>query len=269
MNNEIVRVPGNPISVRPTDTDDQLLELWLHGRSPHTQRAYRADAKRLHLRTGKRLHQITLSDLQAFADDLELQQLAAATRHRRLAAIKSLFTFAHRLGYLPFDVARPLRLPPIKDTLAQRLLDESDVQRLTDCDCHLLVCVADAEEPKFRAVIERHGYEFCGRLIWYFGPVHGVRDARNDGFLQEHLSILCYRRGKAAIQSSISSVIHCPRELGRTNTQEKPLALLKRLIEVTTAPGDLVCAPFCTTGQTETAAGELGRRFVTLDPAGI
>lgn len=28
-----------------------------------------------------------------------------------ISAVKSLFAFGHRLGYLPFDAARPLRLP--------------------------------------------------------------------------------------------------------------------------------------------------------------
>ncbi len=28
-------------------TDQQIISLWLHGRSPHTQKAYSADVKRL------------------------------------------------------------------------------------------------------------------------------------------------------------------------------------------------------------------------------
>jgi len=44
--------------------------------------------------------------------------------------VKSLLAFGHQLGYLPFDVGRPLKLPPRKDTLAERILDEADVHRL-------------------------------------------------------------------------------------------------------------------------------------------
>ena len=40
------------------------------------------------------------------------------------------FAFGHRLGYLPFDVARPLRLPALRDFLAARILDETDVLRM-------------------------------------------------------------------------------------------------------------------------------------------
>ena len=40
--------PTPVVSVIPAQatSDEQLIELWLHGRSQHTQRAYRADAER-------------------------------------------------------------------------------------------------------------------------------------------------------------------------------------------------------------------------------
>ncbi len=115
--------------VAQADTDARLLALWLHGRSAATQRAYRADAEAFLAFVGKPLRAVTLGDLQAYADALASTQ-APASQGRRLAAVKSLCAFAHRVGYLPFDVGRPLRLPPRKATLAERILPESDVQRL-------------------------------------------------------------------------------------------------------------------------------------------
>src|SRR5438067_13036101 len=79
-------------------SDDQLLDIWLHGRSVHTQRAYRADMERFQARAGKPLPQITLADLQEFANSLG--DLAPASRYRTLSAIKSLLAFGHRIGYL-------------------------------------------------------------------------------------------------------------------------------------------------------------------------
>lgn len=115
---------------RQADSDDQLIALWLHGRSPHTQGAYRADTAQFLAFAAKPLHRITLGDIQAFADELEAEDLMPASRHRKLAALKSLFAFGHRIGYLPFDVGRPLRLPAIRDRLAERILGEPEVQRL-------------------------------------------------------------------------------------------------------------------------------------------
>ncbi len=125
-------VPFTPnLSIsREANSDEQMIELWLHGRSPHTRRAYRADASRFWSFTGVSLHQARLTDLQSFSDALEATGVAPASRNRTLSSVKSLFAFSHRLGYLPFDTAKPLRLPPLRDRLSERILDESQVQRM-------------------------------------------------------------------------------------------------------------------------------------------
>lgn len=115
---------------RQADNDAQLVELWLHGRSRHTQRAYLSDAKSFFDTVQKPLHQVTLGDLQQFADQLNESVLVPTSVHRSLSAIKSLFAFGHRLGYLQFDVARPLMLPGLRDQLAERILDEGEVHRM-------------------------------------------------------------------------------------------------------------------------------------------
>ena len=71
---------------------------------------------------------MTLADLQKFADSLP--DLAPASRYRILSAVKSLFGFGHQLGYLPFDVGRALRLPALRNRLAERILPEADVHRI-------------------------------------------------------------------------------------------------------------------------------------------
>ncbi len=114
--------------LRQADSDPRLIEMWLHGRSSHTQRAYAADIARLLAFTSRPLQQTRLTDLQAFADSLG--ELAGASRARVLSSVKSLLGFGHRLGYLPFDVGRALRLPRRKDTLAQRILTEEQVLRM-------------------------------------------------------------------------------------------------------------------------------------------
>jgi len=46
---------------------------------------------------------------------------------------------------------------------------------------------------------------------------------------------------------------------------QKPVALLKRMIQASTKPGDLVVDPFAGSGTTGEAAGDLGRRFLLVD----
>jgi integrase/recombinase XerD len=108
----------------------QTIGLWLHGKSAQTQRAYRRDLERLLTFTDKPLVETTLADLQAFADSLT--DLAESSRTRTLAAVKSLFAFAskHLACVYPANIGAALKLPPVRDRLAGRILDEGSVQQL-------------------------------------------------------------------------------------------------------------------------------------------
>lgn len=103
-------------------TQEDVIRQWLHGRSPHTQRAFAADVARLR----QPIETLTLTDLQAFAESLN----EGASRHRAVAAVKSLLSFAYRIGFVSQDAGRLLRLPPVRPRLAERILPEADVLRM-------------------------------------------------------------------------------------------------------------------------------------------
>ena len=109
-------------------SDDHLLQLWLDGRSPHTVRAYGSDASAFLAHAGLPLRYVTIGHVQAYG--ASLAALSTATRARRLSTVKSLLSFAHRVGYVTFNVGAPVRLPPIKATLAERIVSEDDVLAL-------------------------------------------------------------------------------------------------------------------------------------------
>ncbi len=122
--------------VRQAHSDEQVIALWLHGRSPHTQKAYAGDIVRFFKHVDKQLTHITLGDLQGFADSLIDENLKPASQHRILAAVKSLITFAHKIGYLKYDVSKPLRVPKFRDELAERIMTEAEVQRIIGMENH-------------------------------------------------------------------------------------------------------------------------------------
>jgi integrase/recombinase XerD len=128
MEIEVVRPVDILAGALEASDDDHLIELWLYERSPHTQRAYRADVGRFLAWAGKPLHGVTLADLQNFARTLT--EGADASRYRTLSAIKSLLAFGHRLGYLPFEVGRALRLPSVRNRLNERILSEAELHRI-------------------------------------------------------------------------------------------------------------------------------------------
>ncbi len=109
------------------DSDGRLIGLWLHGKSAATKEAYRSDlAKFSDFTDGKSLRTVTLADVQDFADFVS-GLLAPASQARLLAALKSLFAFGHQVGYLPFDVGRPVKLLSRRDERAARILSADDV----------------------------------------------------------------------------------------------------------------------------------------------
>ena len=116
------------------DSDEQLLALWLHGRSAATQRAYSSDSTRFLRFVGKPLRSIKLADVQAFADSMS--DRAPATRARAINVVKSLLSFGHRVGYLPFNVAAAVKAPPAKDTRAERILPETEIQKMLALERH-------------------------------------------------------------------------------------------------------------------------------------
>ena len=126
------------VNVIPTqaDNDQELVKLWLHGKSRHTQRYYQSDVEQFFKFSNKSLRQVILKDLQNFADHIDQQELVDGSKRRILSSVKSLISFAHKLGYLPFDISRPLILPSPKDTLAERILSSSEVKSIIDAENH-------------------------------------------------------------------------------------------------------------------------------------
>lgn len=122
-----VPAPGAGLPERAVP-DVELVRLWLHGRSAETQAAYRGDVRAFLAHAGKPLRAVTLGDLQDYADTLA--GLKPASQARKLASVRSLFAFGHRLGYLMFNLGAALRSPPVKSDLAERIMPEADVHRL-------------------------------------------------------------------------------------------------------------------------------------------
>lgn len=127
-----VQETGGAVDRRQASTDGQLIALWLHGLSPHTVRAYTFNVARFFDFAAVPLPAVTVGHVQGFADALAASGLAAGSQGRALAAVKSLLSYAHRIGYLPFNVGAVVRLPPQKDTLAERITDAPTVRHAID-----------------------------------------------------------------------------------------------------------------------------------------
>lgn len=127
---------GQPVRFTSAQSDQQLINLWLHDKASHSERAYRADVARFLTYVGKRLGEVTLEDVHAFSDTLSApgnggKPVMTPAGRRALAAVKSLMSFGQRVGYLQFNVGAAVQVKrDSQGRLAERILSESEVHRI-------------------------------------------------------------------------------------------------------------------------------------------
>jgi integrase/recombinase XerD len=131
MPNEITIIDAaNQIASAAPQSDEMIIQLFLHGRCENTRSAYDRDIAQFRKLVSTSLRMLSLAELQGYADTLASAELSASSRHRKLTAVRSLLRFAYAVGYTQFDIGRPLRLPKFQDRLSERILSEADVQRM-------------------------------------------------------------------------------------------------------------------------------------------
>lgn len=119
---------GEEMVVNAND-DHQLIGLWLATkRNGLTVDQYSRIVRGFLEFTGKRLQSTRLDDMVAYTESIG--HLRPSTQAQRIACIKSLFGFAHKVGYTRVNVAATIRAPRAKDTLNERILTEEQVLRV-------------------------------------------------------------------------------------------------------------------------------------------
>lgn len=116
-----------PVEALPpaqADDDAQMVRLWLsRSSSPNTRRNYEREARRFLAHVGKPLGSVRMGELQEYLAGLPG---SSATVALAASALKSLFTFAQEVGFLRFNIGVAVKVPPIKNTLAERIMSEAD-----------------------------------------------------------------------------------------------------------------------------------------------
>ncbi len=118
------------------NADQRLVETWSASQvSPRTRTAYRQQGARLLDRLGKPLAEATVADLQGYIAGLG--GMAPATVGLAVSSTKSVYEYGRRIGALSTSPDATLQAPPVKNVLAERILDEVGVRRMIDGEPNL------------------------------------------------------------------------------------------------------------------------------------
>ena len=130
--NSDLQIPNSQLlqnNSSPLTPNSELIQMWLHGKPVLTVKRYVFWVEDFfETIDNKPLYLVTLEDLHRWQDTLE--RYAPATRRNAIASIKSLLTFCFELGFLTFNVGKAVKPLAVKDTLNERILTETEVQKM-------------------------------------------------------------------------------------------------------------------------------------------
>ncbi len=121
-----------PAQIAQAGSDDEVIQIWIRAKgSDKTRREYKRDIALFRRFTGsKTLNRIKVGELQDYQGFLERMNYSASSQARMTAVVKSLFTFAQKIGYLQFNAAAVLKLPAKPDRRGERIISESTVMQM-------------------------------------------------------------------------------------------------------------------------------------------
>ena len=128
-------VPTAPANMSGAASDSHLIALWLEQkarRSQNTARVYEHEIGRFLEVVGKPLRAVTAQDVQRYMEHLERLELAPASQARALSTVRSLFAFALKTGYVPFNVTQVIEMPKVASTTEFNFITRDDAQALLE-----------------------------------------------------------------------------------------------------------------------------------------
>jgi integrase/recombinase XerD len=124
---------GSYSLVSRDSTDEQVVRMWLQSgkraNSTATQDVYRRVWRDFSAFVGRPLQDVTLDVLQDWTASLAGKP---ATVRTKLAAIKSLFSFCVKIGYLRMSPAAMLQAPHVPQNVSAHVVSVADLARILD-----------------------------------------------------------------------------------------------------------------------------------------
>ena len=117
--------------VTSAQSDRELILIWMADKSRTTQISFKSTIEKFLEFIDKPLSEVRLDDLQIWKRGLEAR-FKPTTVANKVLVVKSLFSFAVKVGYLPINIGSFIKPPKTKEALAEKILTVADVKRLID-----------------------------------------------------------------------------------------------------------------------------------------
>ncbi len=131
---------------------------------------------------------------------------------------------------------------------------------------HLYLFCSDHHLGAFRDEVSRVGFTVKRTLVWHKGG-GGIGDLAGDWMHETEFVLFAHKGRRDLVGKRTSNLLAIPkvRPGDMVHPTQKPVGVLRPLIQKSTAPGELVLDPFCGSGSTGVACAEEGRRFIGIE----
>ena len=137
-----------------------------------------------------------------------------------------------------------------------------DVYRVLKEDRHCYIMTNNVNLNEYLTVIKKAGFNIFKTLIWKKDNC-----ITNPYYMDSHEYIIFCRKGKAVRINNCGtkSVLEIPNPKNKTHPTEKPIDLMRILIENSSDEHDMILDPFMGTGSTGVACINTNRNFIGIE----
>ena len=115
------------------ENDNQLIMTWLLDQgSQLTRQQYQSNIRQFIRYIGCPLCDVKIEDLQGYLRMLEIKGNKPSTIKGKLSIVKSLFSFAFRVGYITSNVAVLAKSPKVHKRIASMRIDHDDIRKMVE-----------------------------------------------------------------------------------------------------------------------------------------
>ena len=126
------------------NTDFEIISLWLYGKAKLTQGNYSRDIKQFINYVGKDLIECQYEDFISYLKFLDFKSYKDSTKKSKLTAVKSLFSFCSKLGYLAVNIAQTIPNIKIKSQVRNKAIVKDTLKDV----------IISANTPRDKAILK-------------------------------------------------------------------------------------------------------------------